>query len=622
MSTLDALLKRPELGLRLLTPEAAHPAGVESALVIGAADLAGWPASDLDALQRVLVILPLSPRTPPGPILAAVRRLGRLGGEGVTGAVVACGLPEERESTLQALTASACREQLPLLLARDEPSRVGARIMKVVRDERARAAARAVDDYREMHREAARPDGLPRLLRWLARRVAGSVVLLDGAGAVLHAFPGLPGDVLEQAAGEVDRVLTGRAGSAAADLASGVVHVEPIGTVGSAGVLVVTRHKRFSPDTRSLIGDASRLLGLHWIAEGGARGRRAELAEAQTREAVLHLLMTGHLDAARRVAVVLGPSLAEEVRVYIVECPTEARDEAVSHCERASGWRAWIVRCPVYTRHIIVLAPASDTAGLGESLRAHAGRRGGVNVGVSDVVALREVASAYGQAFHALAVARGSAEGYARFSPRGDLAALVRPRGYAWARATLEPLSGYRPKRAQDPDAAELTVTLQSWLDFFGGAARQLKIHRNTLAARLRHIERLFGRPLQDLETQSRLHLALRVLDGPDGGGDPVALDVLLDDPEVRRWADTQVSPLLQQDPELYVKTLRVWLANDARIEATAAALGISVPGTRKRLTRVEETLGRSLLSGPSARYDLWFALRVHGARPEYATGG
>jgi DNA-binding PucR family transcriptional regulator len=65
------------------------------------------------------------------------------------------------------------------------------------------------------------------------------------------------------------------------------------------------------------------------------------------------------------------------------------------------------------------------------------------------------------------------------------------------------------------------------------------------------------------------------------------------------------------------MNTLRVWLGKNARIEATASALGISVPGTRKRLTRIEEILERSLLSGPSARYDLWFALRVHDASSE-----
>jgi hypothetical protein len=36
--------------------------------------------------------------------------------------------------------------------------------------------------------------------------------------------------------------------------------------------------------------------------------------------------------------------------------------------------------------------------------------------------------------------------------------------------------------------------------------------------------------------------------------------------------------------------------------------LGISVPGARKRLTRLEAELQRSLLQTPSARYELWLA--------------
>ncbi|MEV0054352.1 helix-turn-helix domain-containing protein [Saccharopolyspora shandongensis] len=46
-------------------------------------------------------------------------------------------------------------------------------------------------------------------------------------------------------------------------------------------------------------------------------------------------------------------------------------------------------------------------------------------------------------------------------------------------------------------------------------------------------------------------------------------------------------------------------------MENTAAELGVSVVGVRKRLLRVENLLGRSLLNGPSARYDLYLALRV-----------
>jgi PucR C-terminal helix-turn-helix domain len=55
-----------------------------------------------------------------------------------------------------------------------------------------------------------------------------------------------------------------------------------------------------------------------------------------------------------------------------------------------------------------------------------------------------------------------------------------------------------------------------------------------------------------------------------------------------------------------------VWPANDSRLSGTADALGISVPGARKRLCRLEQILQRSLLQSPSARHDLWLA--VHAA--------
>jgi sugar diacid utilization regulator len=325
--------------------------------------------------------------------------------------------------------------------------------------------------------------------------------------------------------------------------------------------------------------------------------------------------MVGDTQAARRVAETLGPSLADEIRVYVVECPADARGESVAFCDRASGGRAWIVQCPVYSHHVIVLAPALQTIDeMEDELRAYAGRSEGIDVGGSHTVALREMASGYEQAFHALAVARGSAGHYAKFSPRSDLAALLRPHGHEWATLMLEPLFDYRPDRGQDPDAAELTATLRSWLHYYGGATRQLKIHRNTLSARLRRIEELLGHSLDDLETQASLYIALRILEGPAAAGGETTLDLLLDSPEVRRWAETQVSPLLGRDPELFLKTLHVWLLNDARLDATASALGISLPGVRKRLTRIEEVLERSLLNGPSVRYDMWFALRAYGA--------
>ncbi|MCO5969311.1 PucR family transcriptional regulator [Actinoallomurus soli] len=485
--------------------------------------------------------------------------------------------------------------------------------MTAIRDEQGHGLEHTADDLRKMHREAASADGLERLLRWLAGRVDGTVVLLDRYGAPLHAFPEVPWDILRRAAGEVDRVVTGEVRAAVAEVGGSIVHIQRVGVDGDDATLVVIRRDRFTADVRVLIGDAAQLVGLRRRADAlDLRYRRVDRAERQAREAVLDLLMVGQFDAARRVAATLGPALADPLRVFVVEGPPAARARTIDHCEQASGGRAWIVRCLVYSRHVIVLAPASaEPDDLGDALCDFVDVAGGVKVGGSDAVALRDFLTGYEQAFHALAVARNGKRRFARFSRRGELAALVRPRGYAWVAATLEPLTGHRPQRAQDPDAAALTTTLGAWLDFYGGAARQLKIHRNTLAARLRYIEGLLRRPLSSLDTQATLHLALRVLGGPAGADGPATLEELLDDPEVRRWADLQVAPLLRAGTEPFMTTLRVWLANDARLDTTASALGISPSGVRKRLIRTEEVLGRSLLNGPSARYDLWFALKV-----------
>lgn len=608
MPTLSALVRRADL--RLLTNEAVGTRRIDSALMTTETDLCGWADADPDTLQSVLVILPLSSEGSSDPAGLVLRWLSDVRAGGV---VFATGMANSGSDEFDSLAAAVAGNDTPLLTAAGEPYEVWTAVTRAIRDERAHAS-QATDHLREMHREVTRPDGLERLVRWLARRVAGRVLLLDRAGAPRYAFPEMPEDVIQEAAEDIGRVVGGKAGAAAVDIDAGVVQIQALGERSQEATFVVARSEPFSAPMRNLIGEAVPLLSLRWRAEDlGRRERAVTAAEARAREAVLHLLIVGQLQAARRVAGALGPHLAEEFCVYIVECPPDARDRFVAQCDRASRGRAWIVRCPIYSRHIIVLAPAPEAVdAMDETLRVHADGWKGVDVGRSQTVTMAETASGYGQAFHALAVARGSAGHYAVFDPRGDLAALVRAHGYEWARALLEPLRGYRPQRAQDPDAAELTATLQSWLAFYGGAAQQLKVHRNTVSSRLRHIERLLGRQLDDLETQAKLDLALRVLDGPGGTPGAADLETILKTPEVRDWAAMQIAPLASLDSRLFLETLRVWLQNNARLEPTAAALGISAPGARKRLTRIEELLGRSLLNGPSARYDLWFALGIH----------
>jgi sugar diacid utilization regulator len=441
--------------------------------------------------------------------------------------------------------------------------------------------------------------------------------------------------VLEQAGAVISRVAAGTVRSAAADVGPWKVRALDLGEGTPRGVFVTAGARPLSTGDATTLAEAAHLIRLRWSADDAVHHRRRlALAEARNREAVLHLLMVGDVSGARRSAAAIGPPLPDVTRVYLVECPADARDEAARRCVRDADGRAFMVRCPVYSRHIIVLAqaaPASDAGqeegdsapstpirSLDDALREFAAGTPGVYVGAGHAVGLDDIPNGHAQAFHALAVARNNSRRYASFTAKSSISELLGDRGRKWARETLKPLLDYVPDRRQDPSAHELIVTLGAWLDLYAGAAAQLKIHRNTLAARLRRIEGLIGHRLDDVRARGRTSLALRLLDHPlrrepgTGVEEDVTLESLLDTPEVHRWAASLLAPLLRPEHAMLQATVRVWLDNNTRIEPTSSELGISVAGVRRRLARVEQLLERSLLNGPSARYDLWLALSVH----------
>lgn len=488
------------------------------------------------------------------------------------------------------------------------------------------------DHLRELQREAARIDGLKRVVNLVAQWLGGAVVLVHRTrGRAAVSSLGETGDVLAELADDIRSVADGSLPMVSATVGSHVVCVVPVGGAVVEGALVVVRAQPFSPQARTLVTDAARLLWLCWlVAAADRRQREMTAAESHVREAVFHLLMVGDLAAARRAAAALRPSLSDQVRVYVVECPDGARAEAARRCDEACGGLAWIVRCPVKRRHLIVLAPvtggpdANDgSASIDDALRRWLADAEGAFIGASRPVGLREVADGYEQSRHAMTLARGVPEHYARFRPRGALPAVLDPRAALWARRRLAPLLDYVPSRRQDPDAQELSATLMSWLTFYGGAAAQLKVHRNTLAARLRTIEQLLGCDLQEIDAQAELHLALHLLDRPrpaePDDSDEISLDDLLLTDDVRRWAELQLAPLASYDT--LVATVRTWLDHNARLDATATTLGLSIAGVRKRLLRAEEILERSLLEGPSARFELWVAVRAREVRSSRHAG-
>lgn len=129
MPTLSAPVNRFAPESWSLTEEFADPVGVESALIVSDADLAGWSDADAEALRRVLVILPLSGEPPYGRIETAVRRAGRGHAAGV---VLATGSAGAASLDLEALAALARRDRIPLPVAPDDPSRVWVRMMTAI----------------------------------------------------------------------------------------------------------------------------------------------------------------------------------------------------------------------------------------------------------------------------------------------------------------------------------------------------------------------------------------------------------------------------------------------------------------------------------------------------------
>ncbi|MGW3564513.1 helix-turn-helix domain-containing protein [Streptomyces sp. NPDC000941] len=495
------------------------------------------------------------------------------------------------------------------------------------------ARADRADDVLALARLAAEPESVHAILAWLTRRTGGLAALIGPTGTVLATPEPDPGpDTLATASaaavelrrrGAPSAVLGGEGGHA--------VHLARLGHTDATGgddppYLTVVGPD--DPRCGVLLADAARTLALCWRLEEAERARRrVESAEAHSREAVVHLLMVGSVPAAQRIAGALGPALPALSRVYVIECPFRRRREIAARIDQVARGRAWIVPCPVRSNHLIALVPPRPE-GEGERKRADGLARLIVRrvpecrIGTSAEHPLRDTAVGYEQAIHALAVARGAPQRYAGFGRHTDTMALASPEGRLWARELLGPCLRYVPSRRADPGPQELLGTLGSWLSFGGAANRHLKIHRNTLTARIRLIGDLLGLDIgHSLAGQSAAWLALRLHSAPPSPAEmpaapaaPASLDTLLSSPAAELWARAQFGPLDEAGPAAVPETVRAWLRADARLPAAATALGISLPGARKRLARAEELLGRSLLRAPSAKYELWLALRASGS--------
>ncbi|GAA3707483.1 helix-turn-helix domain-containing protein [Streptomyces tremellae] len=469
-------------------------------------------------------------------------------------------------------------------------------------DEGPRAASARAEDVLALLHLVGGARGAGPALEWLARRTGGTAAVVADDGSVAASAPGRPSRAALAAVRELR--LRGAPSGVAGTGKGRTAQVVALGP-GESLVVEGSADDRHGP----LLADAARVLEMALRSQEYARDRRRmEAARARGREAVLHLLVGGDVALAHRVSGAMGDRLPGPLRVCVVEAPAAERGAAAARLERVAAGAAWIVPCPVRSRHLIALVPARIAGWERDALAELPECR----IGTSAEVALRDTALGYEQAFHALTAARGAPGRGGRFSSHDTLVPPLGPAGVRWAARVLGPCLAYTPARRSDPDAAELLDTLASWLTFGTGADRHLKIHRNTLTARVRLLEQLLETELlTGVAGRATVWLALRLRTpaaAPGPGGEP-GLSALLAAPAAQSWAHARTRPLGASG----LDAVRAWLRAGTRLAEAAAALGISPPGLRKRLVRAEDALGRSLLHAPSATHELWLAFRALG---------
>lgn len=260
------------------------------------------------------------------------------------------------------------------------------------------------------------------------------------------------------------------------------------------------------------------------------RSRSLHDAESRLGAAVLRLLLDGETAHARAVAGDLyGVLLDAPFRLVIAEpaLPGTAQPEglalladAVESAAARSGEALLVVTEP--DRLLILAADGGAAAGAvadhAEALESRRGRESTgpepdeLVVGLSAPAGPATAAAAYKQADQALVVARRRGRPLVEHD---DLAAgsvlplLADDAVRAFADGTLRAL--------RDHDAigrGDLVASLQAWLSRHGqwdAAAADLGVHRHTLRYRMRRVEEILGRSLDDPDVRMELWLALKV---------------------------------------------------------------------------------------------------------------
>ncbi|MEV4435106.1 PucR family transcriptional regulator [Streptomyces sp. NPDC049555] len=467
----------------------------------------------------------------------AMRRyVRRLVGAGVVGLGFAVGV--NYDEVPRALVEAAEAEDLPLL---EVPRRtpflaITKAVSAAIAADQYRAVTAGFEAQRELTRAALAPEGPAALIARLAAHLGGWAALYDASGAVVAAAPEWAARRAARLGADVDR-LRERPAPASAVVGSGTddedgdrVELQSLGSGRRArGVLAVGTGAPLGTAERYAVHSAVALLTLTT-----ERSRALQEAEARLGAAVLRMLLAGEPDHARAVAGDLYGSLLDApFRILVAEAGEESALGALADAaETAAGRAAEAVLVVADGTRVTVLAPdggaavgACETyARAAEERRSAAGdgaaAPAGPVLGLSGPAGPAGAAAAHRQAEQALSVARRRGRvlvEHEEVAAGSVLPLLADDAVRAFADGLLRAL------REHDATGrGDLVASLRAWLSRHGqwdAAAADLGVHRHTLRYRMRRVEEILGRSLDDPDVRMELWLALQATSGPGGQG-------------------------------------------------------------------------------------------------------
>ncbi|MFD9423173.1 MULTISPECIES: PucR family transcriptional regulator [unclassified Streptomyces] len=451
----------------------------------------------------------------------AMRRyVRRLAGAGVAGVGFAVGVTYD--DIPQALVDAADEAGMPLL---EVPRRtpflaISKAVSAAIAADQYRAVTAGFEAQRELTRAALAGDGPADLLTRLAAHVDGWAALYDTSGAVVAAAPDWAARRAARLTPDVERL---RERPAPASVVVGGtddrVELQSLGTGRRArGALAVGTGAALGTAERYAVHSAVALLTLTT-----ARSRSLQGAEQRLGAAVLRMLLAGESDHARAVAGDLyGGLLDAPFRLLIAESTAPAGSEPLAGTMEAAAARSGetLLMVPEGER-LVVLAADGGAAVAACTAYAEAqderparepgAEEGEVVVGLSAPAGPIAVSAAYKQAEQSLSVARRRGRAlveHEELAAGSVLPLLADDAVRAFADGMLRALHEHDAKGRGD-----LVASLRAWLSRHGqwdAAAADLGVHRHTLRYRMRRVEEILGRSLDDPDARMELWLALK----------------------------------------------------------------------------------------------------------------